>query len=131
MCKLYCQVTIEVCAEEAEYFFDQCVIDCGPDHFTCIGQCQVQFHDFLEECPCKSGCPQGCPCPSYQCPSTTSSVSSVTTTAAPKDSVLVLIGLLIESYGFFVSDNLFFSQNIGHFRRLSESRTTRAQPLYY
>ena len=33
----------------------------------CLGDCASEYQENLEKCPCQSGCPNGCPCPNYQC----------------------------------------------------------------
>ena len=51
----------------------------------------------METCPCQSRCPNGCPCPDYECSGTTTDLTTTTTVAAtqttqakPKTSILVL-----------------------------------------
>ena len=35
---------------------------------ACISDCSRVFDEALEKCPCHDGCPNGCPCPDYECP---------------------------------------------------------------
>ena len=34
----------------------------------CVGVCSRDYQHKKEQCPCQSGCPDGCPCPDYECP---------------------------------------------------------------
>ena len=42
------------------------------------------------KCPCQSGCPDGCPCPEYVCPITTTTMTTTTTVASPRTDMLIL-----------------------------------------
>ena len=48
---------------------------CSPGDIQCPADCNRDYTDQLDTCPCKSGCPQGCPCPDYDC--------MISTTGAP------------------------------------------------
>ena len=55
--------------------------------------CSRDYQRQLETCPCELGCPQGCPCPDYQCPSgesTTTTTQMMTTTATNNMAMLFL-----------------------------------------
>ena len=69
-----------------------CIVDCPAADFTCHGICACDYQQNIEQCPCQAGCPDGCPCPIYQCSMTTSSPSMTTIkpTTSPRTSVLVL-----------------------------------------
>ena len=34
----------------------------------CVSVCSRGYQHKIEQCPCQSGCPNGCPCPDYDCP---------------------------------------------------------------
>ena len=73
-----------------------CIVSCKPGDIDCITICARILQENLEKCPCKSGCPNGCPCPEYICPETTTSV--ITTTRSPSQtSVLILNTRLPEN----------------------------------
>lgn len=45
----------------------------------------------MNNCPCNAKCPNGCPCPNYECPITTTTMPTTTTALGkPNDSVLIL-----------------------------------------
>ena len=84
----------------------ECIFVCPPGDFDCLGVCARVYNENRNTCPCQSGCPNGCPCPDYQCPSiesTTTGVTTITTLATttttspstttpvlPRNSVLIL-----------------------------------------
>ena len=69
-----------------------CVGKCPNGDFECIGACSRDYDENHEFCPCQSGCPTGCPCPVYQCPSTTTPAATVETTSSmPIENKSVLI----------------------------------------
>ena len=41
---------------------------------SCRYECEIEFNERVEKCPCMVGCPNGCPCPDYQCSSEFDSV---------------------------------------------------------
>lgn len=78
-----------------------CIITCLSDDFECNAVCAREYDENKNLCPCKSGCPNGCPCPDYTCPAqstttTTTTTTGMTTTAPgttpdkPRKSVLIL-----------------------------------------
>ena len=72
--------------------YNVCIRNCPTGDLICVGQCSRSYQDNILQCPCQSGCPNGCPCDEYVCPTvTTSTTNTMTTTAAsPKTDVLVL-----------------------------------------
>ena len=66
-----------------------CLTTCPPADFDCINSCVREYQQKTETCPCQSGCPNGCPCPDYLCPATTTQVIS-TTLEPSRTSVLIL-----------------------------------------
>ena len=55
------------CEEEAGHILTDCYTECHGDEY-CITKCirDYDYHTF--HCPCDGGCPDGCPCPVYECP---------------------------------------------------------------
>ena len=72
--------------------YNQCITSCPPADFVCISTCAREFDENKNKCPCQAGCPNGCPCPDYQCPAIESTTTGVTTTTPvlPGSSVLIL-----------------------------------------
>ena len=85
--------------------YNQCIIGCLPGDFECLGACARDYDENKNVCPCQSNCPNGCPCPEYQCPaeSTTTGMTTTTTTmtlatattlktttTSPGESILIL-----------------------------------------
>ena len=69
--------------QKAHYdqLYTACIISCPIEDVECIGECARTHHDNMLKCPCQEGCPSGCPCPDYECPSSdTTTVSTTTTT---------------------------------------------------
>ena len=78
-----------------------CILSCSSGDLLCIASCSRELQDNLLFCPCQSGCPNGCPCEEYVCPTTTPSTitttaltttttSTTTTASAQKTEVLML-----------------------------------------
>ena len=69
--------------------YADCILNCAPGDLECISICARSLEQNLTKCPCQSGCPNGCPCPEYICPVTTT--SAISTTADPSlTSILIL-----------------------------------------
>ena len=51
--------------------YTECILTCSPSDPECLTSCSREYQINLETCPCRSGCPAGCPCPDYECPATT------------------------------------------------------------
>ena len=69
-------------------YYDQvyhdCINFCISGDAICLAGCSRELNANLLGCPCQDGCPHGCPCEDYVCPTTapsTTSVSTTTTTA--------------------------------------------------
>ena len=57
------------CEEAAGEGLLACYDTCdGPDDSICMSTCLRQYDQTMNNCPCNGGCPNGCPCPTYQCP---------------------------------------------------------------
>ena len=68
-------------------------MNCPTGDVLCVSSCSRQYQNNIESCPCQSGCPNGCPCPEYECPATTTTtITSTTTTtvAKPRTEILIL-----------------------------------------
>lgn len=58
-----------ICQSVASDSYYSCLNRCPIQDMDCIGQCNRQYDVDLENCPCKSNCPSGCPCAgAYKCP---------------------------------------------------------------
>ena len=71
-----------LCEDEAEYRYSKCITKCAHGDYECFQDCGRVYDQELEKCPCRPGCPNGCPCPEFQCesPTTTPIFSETTTT---------------------------------------------------
>ena len=69
-----------------------CIVSCDAGDVICLASCARQLDLNKELCPCQSDCPNGCPCPNYQCSESTTPRPTTQTTASDtrKDTVLVL-----------------------------------------
>ena len=71
---------------------------CPHQDIDCLAQCSRDYDENIENCPCRANCPTGCPCPGFQCSSTTTQITNTTTTqltttttpGKPKTAVLIL-----------------------------------------
>merc|ERR1711935_1059920 len=81
------------CKKHFELLYNTCIISCPPGDFECFSVCSRDYQSKLETCPCESGCPQGCPCPEYQCPSgePTTTQMTTTTTAATNNMAMLFL----------------------------------------
>ena len=78
--------------------YNVCVVNCATGDLLCVSVCSRTYQENILQCPCQSGCPNGCPCEVYVCPTTTTSTTTTTalptttttTVASPKTEVLVL-----------------------------------------
>ena len=48
-------------------FKSSCVNACFGDN-VCVQQCNREYEENRVNCPCQENCPEGCPCPAYECP---------------------------------------------------------------
>ena len=79
------------CSDFYEGLYHECMFNCPANDWHCIAACSRELDENLKNCPCRSLCPNGCPCPNYECPEvTTTAASTETTPAKRKNSVLVL-----------------------------------------
>ena len=83
-----------------ELLYNECVFNCPPGDFDCFGVCSREYQAYLETCPCQSGCPQGCPCPEYQCPSESTTTQTVTTTVATINMAMLFLSTYIPGNWF-------------------------------
>ena len=66
-------------------------MNCPTEDVTCLGACSRLHHENMLTCPCQSGCPNGCPCNDYVCPTTTPSTTTLTTTTAPANTDVLIL----------------------------------------
>ena len=54
------------CEDRLSLELGKCFEGCGTDS-SCLIQCTKDFEIALNDCPCMEGCPDGCPCPNWDC----------------------------------------------------------------
>ena len=86
------------CVDHFDLIYRNCMFDCDHNDNSCYADCNRKYDENIQNCPCKSNCPDGCPCPNYECPGTTpgvttgvSSTTRMTTTAAEQMNSTVLV----------------------------------------
>ena len=47
------------------------ILTLNREDIDCKSACQREYVTEFEKCPCQRGCPAGCPCPDFECPSWT------------------------------------------------------------
>lgn len=60
------------CQKSIRSSYDKCLLACPVGSYSCFAKCVKVYHDGIEKCPCGASCPDGCPCPLFNC--TTSEV---------------------------------------------------------
>ena len=70
------------CVNQYSLIYWKCINDCGSNNNPCYADCNREYDANVENCPCKSGCPNGCPCLNYECPDTTPEVTTATSTTS-------------------------------------------------
>ena len=81
------------CEDELSQIYVECIIACEGDN-VCMSECTRIYNEQLAFCPCNENCPNGCPCPSYECPdqiSSTTSVATTTTEIAKKNTAVLVL----------------------------------------
>ena len=82
------------CEDHFELIFRNCMLGCDHNDNVCYADCNREYDQNIQDCPCKSNCPGGCPCPNYECSQTTAAVTTTirttTTLQQGNSSVLVL-----------------------------------------
>ena len=53
--------------ETNEAIYQKCLLRCVPGDLDCIGGCLTIYNESINDCPCHANCPDGCPCPDYDC----------------------------------------------------------------
>ena len=89
-------VDCEIAASDA---YGACIFDCDKTDSSCLTDCSRQYAEQIERCPCQSSCPNGCPCPEYQCTTTTTELVTTTPSSEAKSAVLVLSTNIKELMG--------------------------------
>ena len=105
--------------------YNACVGSCQTADLLCVAACSRTYQENVQKCPCQSGCPNGCPCDQYICPTTTTSTTNtITTTAAtPKTEVLVLNSNSIMNAP--IVTNAFGRQDTNFFFMMGENTEVR------
>ena len=77
-------VTTKRTRQKADYdqVYRDCINFCVSGDLICLTGCTRKLNSSLRGCPCQVGCPNGCPCKDYVCPTTTPSITTTTTTLA-------------------------------------------------
>ena len=55
---------------QCKSFYQEQLLDCSSsckDDPACESQCSRDYDENLKSCPCQEYCPDGCPCPTYEC----------------------------------------------------------------
>ena len=55
------------CEADLEEVYMECLALCETSDFDCLGSCSRDYYFNLDNCPCRSNCPGGCPCENYDC----------------------------------------------------------------
>merc|ERR1711935_1139757 len=56
------------CVDWVESVYVECLVSCQAGDVHCLSICGQTYSRMLNECPCEDGCPNGCPCDAYECP---------------------------------------------------------------
>ncbi|CAG5108397.1 Oidioi.mRNA.OKI2018_I69.chr1.g3776.t1.cds [Oikopleura dioica] len=64
------------CLAEFERELIECIQNCGGNS-SCVSLCTVQYSQDILNCPCEEGCPDGCPCPNFDCGDNAEEANSV------------------------------------------------------
>ncbi|CAG5109592.1 Oidioi.mRNA.OKI2018_I69.chr2.g4112.t1.cds [Oikopleura dioica] len=54
------------CLADLEQELMECIGNCGGNS-SCLTLCTVEYSQNILDCPCEENCPNGCPCPHYEC----------------------------------------------------------------
>ena len=111
-----------------------CMIECFSMNWTCISQCNRQYRiaifkllyfslnlKFIQQnnsqqvndCPCSAGCPNGCPCPVYECPLTTTSVLILNTYKSYNVPLLTDINGNVQTINFKIENDVYVDRSCG------------------
>ena len=56
----------QTCLDQNEKVYMSCLYGCNHDS-VCMADCGRSYDENIRDCPCNEGCPQGCPCPNFDC----------------------------------------------------------------
>jgi len=109
ICEAHYTPQLDLCYKTGLGDLNKCSKMCSGE--SCI-QCQEEFEDFLNDCPCQSYCKDGCPCDYWDCdfgPTETTAVStetssSVTTSSSNNTSSGEFVLVLFENNDRFMFD---------------------------
>ena len=57
----------KACETKVDRQYTQCIVNCDSGDLVCFSSCSREKDENMEKCPCRSGCPYGCPCDDYDC----------------------------------------------------------------
>ena len=129
----------DICEEFYSEVYTKCLTSCQPSDLFCLATCGREYETNLETCPCQIKCPNGCPCPEYNCPNINGTTTPITTTAQTtlvdvKTSVLVLSTsdrtnppVITDANGRFDTNNFLFMYGENTWAHYSCSLTFRNQ----
>ena len=55
------------CMNYLQQGLNKCINTCVGGDVDCNGQCASSYTSEIDNCPCNANCPNGCPCPAYDC----------------------------------------------------------------
>ena len=77
------------CLDKLDQVYISCLVNCEHEE-ACVSKCAREYNEGVSDCPCNEGCPQGCPCPNYECSTDITTTQTSKTTTAPDYSGLIL-----------------------------------------
>ena len=55
------------CENQALDEYYACLGECVPPGPECLSNCNRIYDENFNNCPCQQNCPDGCPCPNFEC----------------------------------------------------------------
>jgi len=113
ICEAHNTPQLDLCYEAGLSDLNSCSESCSGE--SCI-QCQEDFEDFLNDCPCQSYCKDGCPCDHWDCnfgPTKTTAVSTQTSSSVttPSSNSTISGEFILVLFG--VSERFMFDRKTG------------------
>lgn len=95
---------------------DICKNKCG-NNGSCGAQCEREFFENIDNCPCNKNCPNGCPCPKYDCDSgSRTSVLMLNTRHAPVNPPAIITdlnGKFDTSHSLYIKEDSVVTHSCG------------------
>ena len=85
------------CRNDYELVYKKCMYDCDHNDPVCYATCNREYDQNVENCPCRSNCPNGCPCPDYECSETTPEVSTTSSATSTSTSTTTSTTTVMQS----------------------------------